>query len=284
MTTGGITPQRSVRLSPDGRRWRRPLGATVAPVRRLIRTLFLGLLGFGAGVAIFDRVVMPWVVQQGREVEIPTVVGLDLNEATKRLSAVDLVAQQGEGRYSTEVPRGNVMHSLPPSGLRVKDGRSVVLIPSLGVEDRRVPDVLGATLRMSRMQLQELGFQVGRVEYAISDEIPPDRVLAMAPSAGAFDAGSGVSLLLSKPRPETNYWLPDLRGNSVGEAVDWLRQWGFRVDVDQGMGASEIALVEGQSPGPGSMIAAGALIQLSTFILPEEMDRLDPFGEEGRAP
>ncbi len=260
-----IEPQRSVRLGLSGDRWRRPLGATLSPFRRRVRSALLALVGFVIGCALFDRLLMPRMVRLGDEVEVPEVTGLSLDEAKKKLDASDLKADAAPGRYSSEIPRGQVLLSLPQAGSRVKRHRQIELTQSLGAVDRRIPNLLSATVRMARIQLQEMGVRSGSIVYAATDEMSPDQVMAMSPDAGSEVAGDeAVSFLVSKPEKKRPFVLPNLRGLKEDEATTWLRANGFNVSFSEESGAGQGWYVVATDPPTGGMIWTGSTVRLTT--------------------
>lgn len=267
MSTGGrLSPRRSVPLGGD-RHWQRPLGATLSPLRRRLRWCLFVLAGFFVGVGVFDRIVMPRVTRHGDEVVIPDCVGVPLDEARGKLAAADLQAADGPTHFSADIPRGQVIGSSPLGGMRVKRGREVFLSVSLGVVDHRVPDVMGLSLRMARVQLQELGLNMGDVAYAAVGETDAEEILAMSPEPGAPLPSEGtVSFLLSKKRKATAYHLPDLRGYSISEVMAWLRANGFSAQLDQSGLASDTPVLATDPPA-GGLLWAGSVVRLATTSL-----------------
>lgn len=275
--THGIRPRGRVELSGAHRQWQRPLAVTLSQLRRRLRSLLLALLGVLGGCVIFDRLVMPRVTKLGQEVVVPNVVGLPIDEAESKLHAAKLAPAKGPAHYSDDIPRGQVLGSSPIEGMRVKRGREVYLSQSLGTLDKRVPDFTGFTVRMARVEMQELGLQLGTVSYAAVGN-DDEAILATSPAPGsAFPPSGSVSVLLTKQKKPTPYWMPDLRGYAAAMAVDWLKKGGFAPEFAPGSAPGYASTVTWQVPQPGGMVWPGGKVVLS-------IDDSDPWhgGEEER--
>ncbi len=136
---------------------------------------------------------MPKVVRHGDDVRIPSVAGRELARAEAILRSSGLLPVRAQGRYNCDIPRGSVLEIYPSVGLSVKRGRQVFLTASLGPVNRRVPDLAGLSVRMAKIRLSEMGLRVSRTEFAATDRVPPDQVLALTPDPGAPVPESGRS-------------------------------------------------------------------------------------------
>lgn len=241
-------------------------------VRMLLALLWAGIVimamgaGVLGGVVLFDRVLMPRVVLLGNEVVIPPVAGLDLAEAESRLAALGLQPARAAGRHHPAVPGGRVLQVSPPVGLSVKTGRKIHLIPSLGGLDRKVPDVVGLSLRMAEMSLSASGLRVRELREAATDLVPPGQVLALSPQAGTIaPATADVALLISRLRTPTPFAMPDLRGRDGAEAAAWLRGRGLRVGQHSSDSPGRPGSVVGQKPAAGEPVWPGCEISLDVI-------------------
>jgi eukaryotic-like serine/threonine-protein kinase len=254
-TLGGATAGATARARDAVRRGQR--------LPRLVRQAIALVLGILAGVLLFDRLLMPVLVRHGDEVRVPSVGGVELAQAEKSLRVAGLRPLVMTGRHHAVVPRGDVLEVSPPSGLSVKRGRQVILTPSLGAFHLTVPNLVGQTMRLARIQLGDAGLAVGEVMYAANDLVEGDVVMAMEPEGGApAPENSTVSLLVSRPRPSTGYWLPDLRGLPGTASEILLEQGGFSVTVQTEAGGEPGTVVR-QDPPPGVPLWPGTHVVLS---------------------
>ena len=243
-------------------------GARPSRIGGRLRSVFLAVgtavLALFCGLLAFDKILMPRVVGHGDEVRIPGVAGKDLGQAEALLRGAGLAPVRAAGRYHPDMPRGSVLEVYPSVGLSVKRGRQVFLTPSLGAVNRRVPDLAGLTVRMARIRLADLGLRIAATEYAATDLVPADQVLAVTPDAGAPAPENGeMSLLVSRNRAPTPYWMPDLRGESGADMSGMLEDNGFRSAVTTGSAAGPAGTVARQDPEPGTPVWPGARVQLT---------------------
>ena len=225
------------------------------------------------GVLLFDRILMPAVVRHGDEVPVPDLTGLSAEQAREQIDDLGLQAVISQGRFDPIAPSGTVIESSPGPGVAVKTGRQVYLTPSLGKENRVVPDLHGMSVRLATMKLEEVGLRVGATDQAASDAIPPGQILATNPPAGAPVPVEGdVALLVSRKKAPIPLWMPDLSGRSAPETAAWLESCGFRVTIEEtSLPGDEGSILE-QDPLPGAPIWPGAAVRLTAVSEPDELD------------
>lgn len=248
------------------------------------RVLILGWWSVQAAVATlvgavaFDRIIMPLVVRQGQEVVIPAVSGLSVDRARELLGDAGLEPMEAPGKYSALLPRGQVLETSPTPGLSVKRGRQVFLTPSLGTENRLVPDVEGLSLRLASVKLQETGLQVGEVHYTSTDRVRPGEVIASAPAQGSPLPNAGtVSLLLARQKAPVPFWLPDLSGRPGVETAAWLEACGFKVFLHETSFPGTPGTVVRQEPAMGDPVWPSDRVNLTVARQGGAFDDGDPF-------
>lgn len=244
---------------------------------------FETLLAVILGSIFFDRVLMPRVVRHGQDVVVPAVAGLSLEQAETLLTSAGLRPVQSEGKYSDLVPGGLVLEASPAAGLAVKKGRQVFITPSLGLENRQVPDLQGLSLRLASVRLRESGLAGGNVDYAATDRVQPGEVIATNPPAGAPVPTAGtVALLLSRKKTAIPFWMPDLTGRPAVEAAAWLEACGFSARMQESAFPGEPGTVLSQFPPGGSPIWPGTEVRLTVVRAPLDFPDFDEGSRGGR--
>jgi serine/threonine-protein kinase len=251
----GDPPARS---APAGRR---KMPIWVASVRLVV----LAVLGFFLGLALFNYVVMPRLLGHGDEVQVPDVVGRALANAREMLEderlKVGAVTEQWSGVY----PDGYVIGQVPAALTRVKQGREVRLVVSVGSEGQEVPDLSGVGYRDAQVSLARSGLRVGGIAYVYSEIVAKDGVIATEPERGAkVEPGARVDLLVSLGPLAPTFLLPDLRRHTIEDVRGFFARSGIRV-VERprevyGVPAGEV--IE-QSPPPGYRIRPGELVEVA---------------------
>nr|WP_275579105.1 Stk1 family PASTA domain-containing Ser/Thr kinase [Brachybacterium muris] len=144
------------------------------------------------------------VVVATGNVTMPNLDGVDIEEATKILEDLGLVAAPTE-REDTENAPGTVLEQSRPAGEPVQVGTSVNLIVAREAGPATVPNVEGRTLEEATRILGDEGFgtPTAREHHA---SVPEGRVIRTEPGANEEVArGSSITIVVSlgpEPAPE----------------------------------------------------------------------------------
>jgi serine/threonine-protein kinase len=165
-----------------------------------------------------------------REVEVPSLVGRSLAEATQAAGELGLGLRVDDNRRSDEkVPAGQVMQQDPPGGVRARSQRTIRVWLSAGPRTTTVPELIGQTERTAQMRLEQDGLEIRSVTEFRSTDYPPDAVVAQDPKPQS--RAPGVSLLINRGEQATTYVMPDVIGMEGERAAAALRARGFRVTI-----------------------------------------------------
>ena len=238
--------------------------------------LVLGLVGFvglNVGLRAYTR--------HSERISVPSVTGLDMQEAMTMLEASGLKPVIMDSLYSATGKAGSVVEQDPLSGVEVKGTRNVYLTvfrstpPSepLDVEEgmdagvaRILLDVKGFPFSERYEPNTELAGLVLRVEDARGRSRKPGERLRK---------GESLILVIGQSS-STEVPLPDLIGMTHRQALVALRKggltagysdWSFSAQTTED---SVTAVISAQQPGyfPGRMVPEGAAIDL-TISAPE---------------
>ena len=201
-----------------------------APTRRRRRwgrwTLGVLLALLAIGAAAWGA----WAYLLPREVDVPSVIGLDLEEAQQRLEEANLVVRLADGQYSRSVPEGVILEVRPAEGTTLEEGDRVVLVPSLGPRPVPVPPLVGLPLGDAKAALREARLRLGEVTEAYNEKFPAGQVIRQGVRADEeAPQGSAIDVVVSKgPSPVP---VPKVVGLSQGQATSTLTTRGFLVEV-----------------------------------------------------
>ena len=217
-------------------------------------------------VLAFNVVVMPMLVRQGQQVEVPKLEGLSIASAVEELAAAGLAVRDTLERPNDAVDAGLIMDQEPPSGSTVKPGRSVRLLVSRGGQKRQVPDLAGQTVRYARLSLGNAGYTLGNLVKVPSSRVQEGFVVASDPPPGTqLRPNQRVHVLVSSGPSRTPLALPDLRGRRISRVEEQLRAAGFKVQSQREPASStfrELLRVVETDPGPGAKVYVGDRIVL----------------------
>jgi beta-lactam-binding protein with PASTA domain len=230
-------------------------------MRRFFRFVLLGLVL--VLVALVSAFTVMRLAIHGREVEVPKLAGLTLQQAEEAVGARGLRVVSESRFYSAEVPEGRVISQVPPAGTRVRRGWKVRVAESLGPQRVSIPNVIGQSARAGEINVRRRGLEIGTVAVATIPGLAPDQVAAQSPPPEATGAASPkMSLLITAPQQATAYVMPNLVGNSLAGARQIVEGAGLRAVSPAGMPPG--ATVVRQTPAAGAKVLAGSTIFLET--------------------
>lgn len=204
----------------------------------------LPFIFFWCGYGIFA-----WYMRGGT-VEVPQIMGMQLNEALHVLAEKNLTLRLLDEQEDGTVPAGTVMYQFPQAGRLVKSPHSLSVVVAKRAPLPRAPRCYG----MSRTAIQALAQKRGmRLEVVVVDGVMhmTDTCFAQLPVEGeevgeqgllVYVAGSGVRQKI----------MPDVRGKMLADVVEFFSKkgWSYEIVGEK----SDTAYVTEQRPLAGSFI------------------------------
>jgi beta-lactam-binding protein with PASTA domain/tRNA A-37 threonylcarbamoyl transferase component Bud32 len=142
-------------------------------------------------------------ISQGpRPIDVPDVVGVDVDDARATLERagflVQTVSQPDDSR-----PAGRVVRQDPRAGTQAPRGSTVRLTVSTGREKVQVPSVVGKEANEAAAELSRAGLRV-RTVNEMSTSFEANRVIRTDPAGGLqVDRGTTVTMVVSSGPPLT---------------------------------------------------------------------------------
>ena len=136
------------------------------------------------------------------ETKVPNIVGMEEDEATAVLREFKLESYLIGKRFSDEVSSNRVVVTNPEVGSKVKTGRKIGYILSLGPDSGDVPDFRGKTIEEVMDLLKDKPYQIQKVGDIYSSEYGDGKIVSQDPQAGAyFQENTVIRLWFSKGYP-----------------------------------------------------------------------------------
>ena len=152
------------------------------------------------------------------EVEMPTVVGSDIDTARNALTALGLNVLV-DFQESDTIASGIVMSADVQPGTKVLSGTNVNLMVSSGTDSVEMPDVTGKPISEAKLTLELSGFTV-MAEEASSDEVPQGYVISQNPDPGVMAAkGVAVTITVSVGPTDVKVKVPGIIGLEEADAT-----------------------------------------------------------------
>jgi beta-lactam-binding protein with PASTA domain len=223
------------------------------------------LLVFVLAAAAFLSAVMAMrFAIQGREVDMPNLAGKTSADVQQLLASRGLQLKIADRIYS-DLPINTVVRQSPPAGEHMKVSQDAHVVLSLGPQNVVVPEIEGDSLRVARIQLLQVGLQVGEVTALPVPNLPPDSVVQQNPPSGARAASPRVNLLVAQIDPPVAYIMPWLVGMQLPDADRLISSGGLKMAKTNFSSSPEWpkGTVIEQSPGLGAKVTSETPIELT---------------------
>lgn len=159
------------------------------------------------------------------EIEVPALIGLSVEEATKVLEDAGFAVKTVE--VEDEAEPGTVVDQSPQTGSMVTPGSEVTIVVSAGKAETLVPKVVGLSQDEATATLTEAGYQV-QAKGTYDEKVAKGIVISQSPDAGSVaEPGTRVDIYVSQGKnPEAA--VPDVVGLGEADAAKALEDAGFQ--------------------------------------------------------
>lgn len=219
-----------------------------------------------AGDRVEPETAVNIVVSVGiAQIPVPDLTRMPEAAAIEALRSAELEYDKTVDEYSAEAEKGLVIRTEPALGTAVPKGTRVVLYVSAGIEQVKVPSVVGKPLAEAKGILEGAGFVV-KTNEVFNDAVAKGSVISQSPAPDVlYEAGNTVTLEVSKG-PEVII-VPDVRNLSEAEARAKLTAVGLVPKVVY-IDAPEDGFVITQFPIAGASARRGDVVELEVGKMP----------------
>jgi serine/threonine-protein kinase len=231
------------------------------------RTWLYAIMAIVALAALAAGIYFLAFAQQGSDIAVPNVVGMDRAQAEDAIRAQGLQPAVDSEENSDTVPAGKVIRQNPEAGAKIKSNGTVSLVISKGSSKVPVPgDLAGQSASFVETKLREAGLVPDRQPDAYSETVAEGNVISVDPVSGTqVEKGSKVKYMVSKGQaPPKEVSVPDVRGLTISEASSKLGQSGLSLGGTTEQFSETVASgrVISQSPVSGSKINEGSTVDV----------------------
>jgi serine/threonine-protein kinase len=228
--------------------------------------------GFGPGSVLDQSPKPPAKVSKGdtvtlkvvatpAQVSVPDVTGEDVGTATNSLQQAGFTVSQ-QAQQSNQ-PAGTVVNQNPSGNSQAAQGSKVTLTVSSGPAQVTVPDVVGEDQATAANRLGSAGLTLGSVANQPSATVPSGSVITTSPSAGSkVNPRSTVNLVVSSGQPANQAQVPDVTGQTQGQAKSTLTAAGFtpQAVAQQVSDPAQNGIVLSENPPAGTTANQGSVV------------------------
>lgn len=200
--------------------------------RKLVYFVVLPLIVFFIIVMIINSIVMPVITRHGDEFPLPDFTNSRLIEADYQVKDLNLDYEVSSEEYSPGKERGYILNQFPIAGTKVKEGRVIRFVVSLGQKNVPIPDLAGLSVRQAILDLETAGLLLGEIAWAFSDTLPEKVVVFSYPNAGIeIPMGTTVNLMVNRGRASNFTYMPGVTGLTLDEAIKNLEDMNLKLGL-----------------------------------------------------
>jgi serine/threonine-protein kinase len=146
----------------------------------------------------------------------------------------------------------------------MKSSQNAHVVLSLGPQNVTAPSLTGESLRVARIQLLQVGLQLGEVTAYASPAAMSDTILQQTPKPGARATSPRVDLLVAQETSPPAYVMPWLVGMPLPDADRLLTSSGLNLAKTTYVPSPQWpkGTVTEQTPAQGSKITRDSTIEM----------------------
>ncbi|MFC2062128.1 PASTA domain-containing protein [Elusimicrobiota bacterium] len=217
------------------------------------------------------NILMKEVIHTRKEVVVPDIVGMTINEALEVLTEKNLSLQKVADKYDTDIPAGSIISQSPPPGLTVREGKAVESVISSGGKVVFIPEIEGKSLRQAELLLRQAGLTVGEQTRTYSSTVKINFIVSQDPASGeVVEKNSYVNIVVSRgPAEEEKIKkMPNLLGMNIKVVEKILEEMELElVKVTQTVNDDlKEGTVISQTPNQGMIVDKNTKVELELTI------------------
>ncbi len=206
---------------------------------------------------------------ESKEVSVPNIYGLKIEEASAILTGMNLGFRVKDSAYSEEVGAGRVIWQMPPADSKVKEGRIVQVVKSLGKPSLIVPKVVGLNLEKAQEEIFKARLSVGEVRKVYVKDKRRGEVVSQTPEAlRTFPSPVRVDLVVAETEVSEASTMPKVVGLPLSQAEKELFRTNLLLSKVKYVPSfsDEPGTVISQVPSAGESVEVGAKVTLEVGI------------------
>ena len=145
-----------------------------------------------------NRVVRIWV-NNGEDVKVPNIIGLELLEARSRLKGQNIQIETID-YYPSNQKYNTILGVYPKPGTKLEINQKIsILVSSQQMIDPSVmPNITGLDLNDARELLKQIGLEIGSISQTNDPTLPINTIISTNPAAGTkIQRGQKVSVVVN---------------------------------------------------------------------------------------
>ena len=232
----------------------------------LIALLITSILIF----LFFEKIAMPIYIRKGNSIRLINVRGKILDRGINELKISGFNGVVFDTVYTSNIEPQTIIDQYPPSGQKVKKGRTIRLKIARPEKMIDVPSLVGQSKRSAEIKIQQLGLKIDTIYVEYNPDYPKGTVAWQFPKSGdQIRKGFGLQITISEGLPPDFYQVPQLFGLSLNNAkkkLDNSRLKLGKVTYQQNEDLVPYTVLD-QSISPGTVLSKSSQINIIVSVL-----------------
>ena len=185
----------------------------------LIGSIFLIIINF---------IILPLIANKNKEIYIPDVKGLHINEATKILDKFSIKTFYID--YIEGYNIGEVLSTSPRAFTKVKEGRELKITVIAAKEDIIINNFINNSLRSAELYFDRNNIPIDTVIYEYNEKYKNNIIITQYPKEGnKITDETKITLVVSLGMPPDYYIVPDLINLSLNKGKVKINESGLLI-------------------------------------------------------
>ena len=218
----------------------------------------------------FEKIAMPIYIRKGNSIRLINVRGKILDRGINELKISGFNGVVFDTVYTSNIEPQTIIDQYPPSGQKVKKGRTIRLKIARPEKMIDVPSLVGQSKRSAEIKIQQLGLKIDTIYVEYNPDYPKGTVAWQFPKSGdQIRKGFGLQITISEGLPPDFYQVPQLFGLSLNNAkkkLDNSRLKLGKVTYQQNEDLVPYTVLD-QSISPGTVLSKSSQINVIVSVL-----------------
>ena len=218
----------------------------------------------------FEKIAMPIYIRKGNSIRLINVRDKILDRGINELKISGFNGVVFDTVYTSNIEPQTIIDQYPPSGQKVKKGRTIRLKIARPEKMIDVPSLVGQSKRSAEIKIQQLGLLIDTIYVEYNPDYPKGTVAWQFPKSGdQIRKGFGLQITISEGLPPDFYQVPQLFGlslNSAKKKLDNSRLKLGKVTYQQNEDLVPYTVLD-QSVSPGTVLNKSSQINLIVSVL-----------------
>ena len=218
----------------------------------------------------FEKIAMPIYIRKGNSIRLINVRDKILDRGINELKISGFNGVVFDTVYTSNIEPQTIIDQYPPSGQKVKKGRTIRLKIARPEKMIYVPSLVGQSKRSAEIKIQQLGLKIDTIYVEYNPDYPKGTVAWQFPKSGdQIRKDFGLQITISEGLPPDFFQVPQLFGLSLNNAkkkLDNSRLKLGKVTYQQNEDLVPYTVLD-QSISPGTVLSKSSQINVIVSVL-----------------